>query len=184
MHKCKCKCVTNRCDCSSALPSCMYVCLSDYDCPWLCDMQCVFNPSNIQFFIESYLERVMETLVWLLNNMLYHDCKCKCKCFQLSGEIWRGICALQKLAFCKWTTHCGAIPKRYQITLTDLFLDCAQLVEWPPNLNSNSWVFSHFQITSKRHIFFASTWLTNTNTYLFYLIKKKKTILATCTVLD
>ncbi len=24
---------------------------------------------------------------------------------------------------------CGAIPKRYQITLTDLFLDCAQLVE-------------------------------------------------------
>ncbi len=44
---------------------------------------------------------------------------------------------------------CGAIPKRYQITLTDLFLDCAQLVEWPPDLNSNSWVFSHFQKTSK-----------------------------------
>ncbi len=43
------------------------------------------------------------------------------------------------------TTPCGAIPKRYQITLTDLFLDCAQLVEWPPDLNSNSWVFSHFQ---------------------------------------
>ncbi len=37
----------------------------------------------------------------------------------------------------------------YQITLTDLFLDCAQLVEWPPYLNSNSWVFSHFQKTSK-----------------------------------
>ncbi len=37
----------------------------------------------------------------------------------------------------------------YQITLTDLFLDCAQLVEWPPDLNSNSWVFSHFQKTSK-----------------------------------
>ncbi len=55
----------------------------------------------------------------------------------------------QKLAFCKWTTPCGAIPKRYQITLTDLFLDCAQLVEWPPDLNSNSWVFSHFQKTSK-----------------------------------
>ncbi len=35
------------------------------------------------------------------------------------------LCALQKLAFCKWTTSCGAIPKRYQITLTDLFLDCA-----------------------------------------------------------
>ncbi len=59
------------------------------------------------------------------------------------------LCALQKLAFCKWTTPCGAIPKRYQITLTDLFLDCAQLVEWPPDLNSNSWVFSHFQKTSK-----------------------------------
>ncbi len=59
------------------------------------------------------------------------------------------LCALQKLAFCKWTTSCGAIPKRYQITLTDLFLDCAQLVEWPPDLNSNSWVFSHFQKTSK-----------------------------------
>ncbi len=59
------------------------------------------------------------------------------------------LCALQKLAFCKWTTSCGAIPKRYQITLTDLYLDCAQLVEWPPNLNSNSWVFSHFQKTSK-----------------------------------
>ncbi len=56
---------------------------------------------------------------------------------------------LQKLAFCKWTTSCGAIPKRYQITLTDLYLDCAQLVEWPPDLNSNSWVFSHFQKTSK-----------------------------------
>ncbi len=94
------------------------------------------------------------------------------------------LCALQKLAFCKWMTPCGAIPKRYQITLTDLFLDCAQLVEWPPDLNSNSWVFSHFQKTSK-DIFFASTWLTNTNTYLFYLIKKKKKkILATCTVLD
>ncbi len=60
------------------------------------------------------------------------------------------------------------------------FLDCAQLMEWPPDLNSNSWVFSHFQKTSKRHIFFASTWPTNTNTYLFYL----KKILATCTVLD
>ncbi len=48
-----------------------------------------------------------------------------------------------------WTTPCGAIPKRYQITLTDLFLDCVQLVEWPPDLNSNSWVFSHFQKTSK-----------------------------------
>ncbi len=59
------------------------------------------------------------------------------------------LCALQKLAFCKWTTSCGAIPKRYQITLTDLYLDCAQLVERPPNLNSNSWVFSHFQKTSK-----------------------------------
>ncbi len=59
------------------------------------------------------------------------------------------LCALQKLAFCKWTTSCGAIPKRYQITLTDLYLDCAQLVEWPPNLNSNSWVFSHFKKTSK-----------------------------------
>ncbi len=59
------------------------------------------------------------------------------------------LCALQKLAFCKWTTPCGAIPKRYQITLTDLFLDCAQLVEWPPDLNSNSWVFSPFQKTSK-----------------------------------
>ncbi len=58
------------------------------------------------------------------------------------------LCALQKLAFCKWTTPCGAIPKRYQITLTDLFLDCAQLVE-SPDLNSNSWVFSHFQKTSK-----------------------------------
>ncbi len=57
--------------------------------------------------------------------------------------------ALQKRAFCKWTTSCGAIPKRYQITLTDLFLDCVQLVEWPPDLNSNSWVFSHFQKTSK-----------------------------------
>ncbi len=45
------------------------------------------------------------------------------------------LCALQKLAFCKWTTPCGAIPKRYQITLTDLFLDCAQLVEWPPDLS-------------------------------------------------
>ncbi len=59
------------------------------------------------------------------------------------------LCALQKLAFCKWTTPCGAIPKRYQITLTDLFMDCAQLVEWPPDLNSNSWVFSHVQKTSK-----------------------------------
>ncbi len=47
--------------------------------------------------------------------------------------------ALQKLAFCKWTTPCGAIPNRYQITLT------AQLVEWPPDLNLNSWVFTRFQ---------------------------------------
>ncbi len=48
------------------------------------------------------------------------------------------LCALQKLAFCRWTTPCGAIPKRYQITLTDLFLDCAQLVEWPPDLTAES----------------------------------------------
>ncbi len=47
------------------------------------------------------------------------------------------LCALLKLAFCMWTTPCGAIPKRNQITLTDLFLDCAQLVEGPPDLNSN-----------------------------------------------
>ncbi len=53
----------------------------------------------------------------------------------------------------KWTTPCVAIPKRYQITLTDLFLDCAQLVEWPSDLNSNSWVFSHFQKTSKKTSF-------------------------------
>ncbi len=62
-------------------------------------------------------------------------------------------CALQKPVFCKWTTPCGAIPKRYQITLTDLVLDCAQRVEWPSDL-----------------IFFASTWPTNTNTYLFYSV--------------
>ncbi len=79
------------------------------------------------------------------------------------------LCALQKLAFCKWTTSCGAIPKRYQITLTDLFLDCAQLVEWPPDLNSNS----HFQKTSKDTSFSpAPDQLILTNTYLFYLIKK------------
>ncbi len=63
----------------------------------------------------------------------------------------------------------------------DLFLDCSQLLEWPPYLNSNSWVFGHFQKTSK-DIFFANTWRTNTGTYLFYSIlfytipfyKKKK----------
>ncbi len=63
------------------------------------------------------------------------------------------LCALQKLAFCKWTTSCGAIPKRYQIILTDLYLDCAQLVEWPPNLNSNSWVLAIFKKHLKTHLF-------------------------------
>ncbi len=66
---------------------------------------------------------------------------------------------------CKWTTLCGAIPKRYQITLTDLFLDCAQLVEGPPDLNSNT----HFQKTTKDKDFFTSSWAT-TNTYLFYSV--------------
>ncbi len=83
------------------------------------------------------------------------------------------LCALQKLAFCKWTTSCGAIPKRYQITLTDLFLDCAQLVEWPPNLNSNSWVFSHFQKTFKDASFSpAPDQLILTLTYSIYKNKK------------
>ncbi len=71
------------------------------------------------------------------------------RCTNIPKLASSNLCALQKLAFCKWTTPCGAIPKRHQITLTDLFLDCAQLVEWPPDLNSNSWVFSYFQKTSK-----------------------------------
>ncbi len=48
-----------------------------------------------------------------------------------------------------WTMPSGAIPKGHKITLTDLFMDCSQLLEWPPYLNSNSWVFGHFQKTSK-----------------------------------
>ncbi len=59
----------------------------------------------------------------------------------------RSLCASE------WTTPCGAIPKRYQITLTDLFRDCAQLVEWPPDLNSNSWVLAIFKKHLKTHLF-------------------------------
>ncbi len=44
-------------------------------------------------------------------------------------------------------------PKEEPITLTDLFLDCAQLVEGPSDLNSNS----HFQKTTKDKNVFATT---------------------------
>ncbi len=85
--------------------------------------------------------------------------------------------ALQKLAFCKWTTPCGAIPNRYQITLT------AQLVEWPPDLNLNSWVFTRFQKTTKDKYFLAAPdQLILTLTYSILLYHKKN--LGTCTVLD
>ncbi len=58
------------------------------------------------------------------------------RCTNIPKLASANVGALQKLAFCKWMTPCGAIPKRYKITLTDLFLDCAQLVEWPLDLNS------------------------------------------------
>ncbi len=67
------------------------------------------------------------------------------RCTNIPKLASANLCALQKLALCKWTMPCGAVPKRYQITLNELFLDCAQLVEWPPDINSNSGVFSHFQ---------------------------------------
>lgn len=63
------------------------------------------------------------------------------------------LCSLQKLAFCKWPTPRGAIPKRHEITLTDLFLDWSQLVESPAYLNSSSWDFSHCQKISKDTFF-------------------------------
>ncbi len=72
----------------------------------------------------------------------------------------------------KWTTPCGAIPKRVPNHSHGPFPGLCPAGGWPSDLNSNSWVFSHFQKTSKRHIFFSSTWPTNTNTYLFYLKKK------------
>ncbi len=77
------------------------------------------------------------------------------------------LCTLQKLAFCKWMRHCGVIPKRYQITCTDLFLDFAQLVEWPLDLNS------HFQKTTKDTYFSPASdqlILILTHSILFYSI--------------
>ncbi len=58
------------------------------------------------------------------------------RCTNIPKLASANVGALQKLAFCKWMTPCGAIPKRYKITLMDLFLDCAQLVEWPLDLSS------------------------------------------------
>ncbi len=104
--------------------------------------------------------------------MFAYKTKTNWRCTNIPKLASLNLCALQKLVFCKWTSPCGAIPKRYQITLTDLFLDCAQLVEWPPDLNSNRWVFSHFQKTSKDTSFSpAPDQLILT---LTYSIKKKK----------
>ncbi len=63
------------------------------------------------------------------------------RCTNIPKLASANVGALQKLASCKWMTPCGAIPKRYKITLTDLFLDCAQLLEWPLDLNSLKMLF-------------------------------------------
>ncbi len=57
--------------------------------------------------------------------------------------------ALQKLAFCKRTTHYCTIPKRHKITFTDFFIYCSHLVEWPAQLNPSSWILTHLQETAK-----------------------------------
>ncbi len=67
----------------------------------------------------------------------------------LSKLITSDLCALWKLAFCKWTTHYCTIPKKHKITFTDFFINCSHLVEWPAQLNPSSWILTHLQETAK-----------------------------------
>ncbi len=84
------------------------------------------------------LHKIQGINVWLQNHHWLWT--------PLTKFITSDLCALLKLAFCKWMSLYCAIPKRHKITFTDFFIKCSLLVEWPAQL---SWVLSHLQESPK-----------------------------------